>query len=256
MKNSIILTTGFALLLCLAGTANSETLALLCAESDTTCQNAVSQFEATGDFSSVVGFDTASTPTLSDISGFDAVLEWTNNIPADPTALGDLLESYYALGGKALTVATYSFSDPYAIGGAITTGGYAGLTDSGTNTDALSGNLVAVVPSDPIFNRIDLSTLTYFHNGNFADPGLASGATLLATDGAGIDMIARSSLGVVDVNLYPGDLGNNSEFYDLLANTLLEAPTPTPEPKTIALLGAGFLAMILANARRRKRAES
>ena len=119
-------------------------------------------------------------------------------------------------------MATYAFSNLWAIGGAITTGADAGLTNSASNTTP-RGNLVATVPGDPIFNGINLSTLTYFTNSNFANPGLAPGATLLATDGGGVDMIARSANGVIDVNLYPGFnnvTGNNAELYALLANTL------------------------------------
>jgi len=234
-----------ALLICFAGMASAETLALLCAENDTTCDGAVAAFQATGDFTSVVGFDTTTgTPMLSQISGFDSVLEWTDNTPADPTALGNLLASYYALGGKNLTVASYSFSTGFGIGGTIMTGGYAGLTDSGTFVPA-SGNLVATVPGDKIFNGIDLPTVSYYHAG-LADSSLASGATLLATDGAGVDLIARSSLGVIDVNLYPGFVsGNNAEFYDLLANTLV------PEPTTLGFVGAGCLALLVARRRRK-----
>ena len=234
-----------ALLICFAGMASAETLALLCAENDATCDGAVAALQATGDFSSVVGFDTTTgTPLLSQISGFDAVLEWTDNTPADGTALGNLLASYYALGGKNLTVASYSFSTGFDIGGAIMTGGYAGLTDSGTFVTP-SGNIVAAVAGDRIFNGIDLSAVSYYHAA-LADPGLAPGATLLATDGAGVDLIARSSLGVIDVNLYPGAVSaNNAEFYQLLANTLV------PEPTTLGFVGAGFLALIVARRRRK-----
>jgi hypothetical protein len=49
----------------------------------------------------------------------------------------------------------------------------------------VSGNLNAVVSGDPIFTGVDLSSLTYFHNSQFADLELDVGATLLADDGAG-----------------------------------------------------------------------
>jgi len=54
----------------------------------------------------------------------------------------------------------------------VASGNDAGLTNTGNYT-VPSGNLVATVPSDPIFNGIDLSTLAYYVNGNFANPGLA-----------------------------------------------------------------------------------
>jgi PEP-CTERM motif len=234
-----------ALLICFAGMASAETLALVCAENDNTCDGAVAKFLATGDFSSVVGIDTtSSTPTLATLETYNAVIEWTDNGPSDPTALGNVLAQYVDAGGR-LTVASYSFSAPLAVGGTISTGGYTAFTNTGGTTTPM-GNLVAVVPGDPIFNGIDLSSIGYLNYG-LADPGLAAGATLLATSGNGVDMIARSALGVVDVNLYPGVVsGNTGEFYDLLASTVI------PEPSTLGFVGAGFFALLIARSRRRK----
>ncbi len=50
------------------------------------------------------------------------------------------------------------------------TGNDAALQNRGVNGD-VSGNIVATNPSDPIFNGINLSAVTYYHNGNFAHPG-------------------------------------------------------------------------------------
>jgi hypothetical protein len=207
----------------------------------------VAELLATGDFSSVNDLDvTSSTPTLAQLQGYDAILAYTNNAPADGTALGNVLAQYYALGGKELTVATFAFSDFFAIGGAVMAGNDAALTNVGVN-GGVSGNLVATVPSDPIFNGIDLSMVSYFNNPNFAHPGLAAGATLLATDGSGIDMIARSANGIVDVNLFPSSgFGNNGEFYQLLAQTLV----PVPEPSSVLLFGTIAVAAIVVLKRR------
>ncbi|HVO97297.1 MAG TPA: hypothetical protein VMT15_04485 [Bryobacteraceae bacterium] len=201
---------------------------------------------ATGLFSSVDVFDTtSSTPTLSAISGYGFVLAWTDSIPSSGAAVGNLLASYYALGGRHLTVATYGFSNPWEISGTIMTGGYVALTNVGANGD-VSGNVVASVPSDPIFSGITLSTVTFSHNGNYSHPGLASGATLLATDGAGINMIARSSLGVVNVNMWPGG-GGSASFFKLLGQTLTNGSTlpPTPAPPTWILLATGLAGLAL-----------
>ncbi len=64
---------------------------------------------------------------------------------------------------------------------------------------------------------------------------MAAGATLLATDGAGNDLIARSANGIIDANLFPSISNNNAEFYDRLANTL--TPSPVPEPTSLVLWG-------------------
>jgi hypothetical protein len=94
-----------------------------------------------------------------------------------------------------------------------------------------SGNLVAVAPTDPVFSGITLSNVAYYHSSGFANPALVSGATLLATDGAGMNMIVRSANGVMNINLYPGlgagrangTVDNNAEFYNLVANTFVGA---------------------------------
>jgi len=253
MNNSMVRVATLAVAMmgsCLSMQAGS--LAILCSEGgDPTCSGAVSAMQATGRFSSVTGIDTTgSTPTLADLAGFNAILAETDFAPSDPAALGNVLASYYALGGKELTVATYAFSAPWEIDGTVMTGGYSALTNVGTN-GSVSGNLVATVPGDPIFDGVDLSTVTYFNNPNFAHPGLAPGAILLATDGSGVNMIARSPLGVIDVNLYPGDTGdNNAEFFGLLANTL----TSTPEPSALTLMGAGLAALLISRSRRRNSA--
>jgi hypothetical protein len=173
------------------------------------------------------------------------VLSYTNYPPSDPTGLGNVLQSYVQ-GGGGLVLSTYAYTPGYAIEGGIMSPGYSPLTDTG-NKASPSGSLVATVPSSPIFNGVDLSALTYFDNSNFAQPGLDSGATLLATDGAGLDMIAINSTGdIIGNNLYPGDCCgvNNSEFYKLIGNELLDVAgqesTAVPEPSSIAVLLAGL----------------
>jgi hypothetical protein len=239
----------------LSATPGPGALALLCAESGSTCNGALAQFQATGKFSSVDVFNTyTATPALSDISGYGAVMAWTDSAPADPVGLGNLLASYYALGGKRLTIATYSFSTSWAITGTVMGGSYAALTNMGVTGD-VSGNLVATIP-DPIFTGITLSSVQFFHNNSYAHPALAPGATLLATDGAGVNEIARSANGVINVDLYPGyDAPANAAFYSLLAATLLGGtaalPVPVLSPVAGLILMAGIVAVALYSLRRR-----
>ena len=56
------------------------------------------------------------------------------------------------------------------------------------------------------------------------------GATLLATDGAGINMIARSaSRRVQGMNLFPGsNVGSNAEFFELVANIVSRSSGAVP----------------------------
>lgn len=190
-------------------------------------------------------------PSLSSLQGYNAVLVFTNSAPNDPVGLGDLLKDYADAGG-GVVINTYAFSSPWAIGGGITGAGYAPLVASGSNGD-VSGKLVQVAPS-AIFNGVDLSALTYFHNDNYGQPGLAAGATLLATDGAGVNMIAVNGNGrIIANNTFPNygpSFGTNAEYYKLTANELV-AVSAVPEPASYAMLLAG-LGAVAFGAKRRK----
>ncbi len=228
---------GLALALA-AGTVHADSLALVAADSSANETAAQQALVKTAKFTSVDIFDTQSSiPTLAALSTYTHVLAWTAAAPADRVALGNLLADFYDLGGKHLTVATYGFStiQPVApfflpdpeIQGRVAAPPYAAFTNLGIVGD-VSGALVAAVPSDAVFAGIDLSAVFYAENQYFAHPGLATGATLLAADGAGptsVAMIARSQNGVINVNFYPGGpqgstAGNNSPaLFDLITNT-------------------------------------
>lgn len=189
------------------------------------------QMTASGKFSTVSTFDAvAGTPTLAQLLAYDVILAYSNQTPANPSGLGDVLADAVDA-GRHVTVATYGISLSWEITGRMQTAGYNPLV-VGTNGD-VSGTLTAVVPTDPIFSGVTLGSLAYFHNSNFAHASLAAGAALLATDGAGINMIARSSnKKVTGLNLFPsaGAAANNAEFYKLLANIVSNNFVPTPIP--------------------------
>jgi len=197
------------------------------------------------------------TPTLAQLSGYDAVLAYTDSGPASPAGLGNVLEQYVN-GGGTLVLGTYGISTPWEITGGIMTAGYSPLLDSGVN-GSTSGHLVATVPSDAIFDGVNLSALAYFNNGNFAKPTLASGATLLATDGNGVDMIAVNAAGnVYTDNLFPSTQGNsnNGQVYQLIANELTgNGPRASvPDAGSTALLfGLGGLGLALSARKRAAR---
>jgi len=234
-------------------TAAAYSVLIVAADASTPKQ----ELEATGKFSSVDEFYTwGATPTLAQLQSYDAVLAYTILPPADPTGLGNVLQQFVNSGG-GLVINTYAFSSPFAIGGAITANGSSPLVNSGTNGD-VSGSLVPVVPNHPIFTGVDVAALTYYHDASFAHPSLDAGATLLATDGAGHNLIAINAVGnIIANNLYPGFADeNNANFYALIANELLytaNAVQPVPEPSTSALLGIGLAGIWL---RRRASKES
>lgn len=185
------------------------------------------------------------TPSLDDLAGFDAVLAYNNVAPQDPVAFGNVLADYVDMGG-GLVLSAFAFSSSGLMSGKIMTTGYSPLTTA-DQRGPLSGILVATAPEDPIYTDVDLASLTYFHNLNFARPGLDLNASLLATDGT-YNLIARNeSATVVGMNLFPGLCcgGNNDEFYRLVGNSLVSVADtqPVPEPSSIILLAIGFIGL-------------
>lgn len=141
--------------------------------------------------------DPGSTPSLATLNHYASVLSYTNYPLDDPTALGDVLADY-ADGGRGVVLAAYGLGDasvPFGstgFAGRITTPGYSPLVVSGDLSD-LDGALTALVPGDPVFAGVDLAGLTYYHDASFGMPALDAGATLLATDGSGVNLLARSA---------------------------------------------------------------
>jgi len=119
-----------------------DTLALVQSDGATAYVTAAqAKLMATGKFSQIDIIDArSSTPTAAALSQYTDVLAWTNNFPADGTALGDALAQFYfnnGLGGKHVTIATYALTNPGGISGGISTG--AGGARSGTRGTAISG---------------------------------------------------------------------------------------------------------------------
>jgi hypothetical protein len=248
MKRAGIATAMLCLVIGTAGRASAD-ISVAIVDSDPG-DAPVSQLMATGLFSSVTEVSAYyGTPTLAQLQGYNAILMYTNYEPADRTALGNVL-AQYVNGGGGLVLATYSFSSFWAIGGQIMTTGYSPLTNVGVD-GTVSGHLVAAPgqAGNPIFNGVNLSTLSYFNNVNFAHPGLSTGATLLATDGSGTNMIAVNATGKIYAdNLFPGaNVGQSQAFYQLLGNQLVQSAggvQPTPEPSTMALAAMGAVGLI------------
>jgi len=183
---------------------------------------------ATHRFSSVtaVRIDYADPPEPRVAFDYDAILAYTTSRPGDAEGLGDLLADYADTGGRVV-VATAALSPPWNIAGRITEPGYSPLVSIGVNGE-VSDALVPSRPRDWVFNGIDVAAVSFVHNSSNAHPELDPGATLLATDGEGHLMLARSDAGnVFALNVLPwASFSNNAAFYNLLANTLLPAPLP------------------------------
>ena len=195
--------------------------------------NSFSQINVSGNFS-----QSASISNVNDLTSYDALFVWTNNSPSNPTNWGNLLKSYADLGG-AIVLSTYGFSSSWNISGGILDSGYSPFTIAGRTS--VSGNVVATNPLDSIFNNVDLNQMTFTNNSNYANPGLDAGAELLATDGNGVNMIARNQSGnIIGMNIWPR-VQTNDNYWQLAANALLDVTgtpqdvTSVPEPSTLAM---------------------
>ena len=151
-------------------------------------------------------------PTLATLSDFGAVLVWTNSSPSQPDALGNVLADYVDQGG-GLILATYSFSQPWRIGGRIITGaGYSpfGVSDARFTTSGQL-DLAHSNTSHPILQGV--GTDFYFTNSNYTNPVLTSGAILIAVDTAGNRVVAQNATGrVIGISIFPG-FGNMGRLF-------------------------------------------
>lgn len=204
--------------------------------------NSFSEISVTGSFSS-----SASVTNINDISAFDALFVWTDYTPSNPSDWGNLLKDYSDL-GKGIVLNTYGFSAPWNISGGIFDSGYSPFTMAGNTS--VSGNVVASNPLDAIFDNVDLSQLSFTSNGNYANPGLDSGAELLATDGAGVNMIARNQSGnIIGMNIWP-NIQSNDQYWQLAANTLIDVANlgqtsaSVPEPSTLAIFALSLIGLV------------
>ena len=112
-----------------------------------------------------------STPTLPDIEGYDAVICWTNLVPLDPAALGDLLADYIDL-GKGVIVCEGAFTVNWGLQGRFMAE-YSPFTVSGDGFVQVS--LGTYDPAHPLMT--DVSAVTdYF----VFDVGLTAYANCVA----------------------------------------------------------------------------
>lgn len=164
-------------------------------------------------------------PELSVLKEYDVVFFHTNSTPSDADSLGDVLADYVDSGG-GLVMTEFSFSTIWAVGGKLMTSGYCPFQvadGAGTAGDRQIDPASVSIPIHPIFNGADINNLVYWSNGNFADPPLDAGATLLAADTGGANAIAINEDGnIIALNMYAYYL--NETYYSsakVMANSCL-----------------------------------
>jgi len=190
-----------------------------------------------GSLGAVDFFDATSvTPTLADLSGYSAVLVYSDSSFANAVALGDVLADYVDAGGSVV-FATFAYNIG-PIGGRIVTGGYLPVTLGGqTNGSGLT--LVPVDAGSPL-----LAGVSSFNGGTSSYHNvitLTAGSTLVAEWSNGRPLIAvRGS--VIALNFYPPSTDSRGDFWVastdgalMMANALGYAggpitPPPAPPP--------------------------
>jgi len=164
----------------------------------------------------------STTPSLANLTPYDSVLVFTNFSPSNPSALGNTLADYVD-GGGGVVLATYAMSQPWAVSGRIVTDGYSPLEVT-SNLTTPTGNIVPTDPSNAVFDNIDFSQINqqFFRNGNYANAPVDVGAHVLATDGAGHNMMAiNGNESVVAINMFPAfESSTEQEIWHLYANSL------------------------------------
>ncbi|MEA3443293.1 MAG: hypothetical protein U9R19_01055 [Bacteroidota bacterium] len=162
------------------------------------------------------------TLVLADLSPYDAILVWGNNIFPNPQQLGDVLKEYVDNGGGVI-ISTYSLSTNWAIQGGIIDPGYCPFLPG--NTQNVSGTLdisSLTDPNHPVFNNLT-SNFTYWYNSNYSNPALNTGGVLLASDTQGNKVVAENQDGnVVGIVMYPYNQANygNTDAMLMYANAL------------------------------------
>ncbi len=159
----------------------------------------------------------AEAPTLAMLSDFSAVLVWTNGYLLQPDALGDVLADFVDQGG-GVVLATYALSQTYpyfggpgvsSVGGRIFAAGYSPFAVTAA-TQFTSGvlDLARSNTNHPILYGVTQTYQPFFSNQNFTNPPLTAGATLIAVDTAGNNVVAVNATGrVVGLSIHPGAPG-------------------------------------------------
>ena len=228
MKVSVLLTwsvrvlCAWLLLVPSVSWSQTKVLVIVC-EGGTASGAPVSQLMASGLFSSVTAHDCAS--GVPNMSPYNAVLMYTNHSPS-AGVFGDALANFVDAGG-GVVIATYALSSSWGIGGRIFNSGYSPFASGPSSGTNYSGTLVQST-THPVFNGVNVPSISYWYNGNYITPTLNAGATMLARDASGIGMVAVNASGrVIANNIYLNNTFQTSaELYKLIANELAFVAAP------------------------------
>ncbi|MGE3175296.1 MAG: hypothetical protein AB7O97_21910 [Planctomycetota bacterium] len=217
------------------GLASAQVNVALCgaAGSATGCQWLTTQaaLQATGLFNTVDIIDVTTagggTPTLAQLSQYDALLCWTNTTPANNVTWGDVLADYVDQGG-GVVVAVFANSSTTTgrnIGGRWQTGYEVVLDQGGSATGAASLGIVHD-PLHPVMAGVGAFTGGTISSRPTAT-ALEIGSTLIAEWSDGKVLVAQGALSNrVDLGFYPPPASCSQSGWaqggdQLMANALL-----------------------------------
>lgn len=193
-------------------------------------------------------------PTLSFLRQYDSVLLFTDAHSVNVTRLSNLLGHYVDRGG-GVVISTFWGQQGGSAGGRLNSTGYNPLTNPNGNPYAPQ-TLGTYDASNPLMANV--TTLASAHFSGDYDPGLDTGATLVASWASGHPLAAYNAAhSVVAITLNPNVLSlgqTTGDYRPLFANALnFVADTtiaPLPEPAAWSLMVVGFGAVGVAARRR------
>ena len=186
------------------------------------------------------------TPTLGQLSGYDAVLVYSDYGFQNNVAMGDVLADYVDGGGRVVVGALsfWTSNQSLGMGGRLSTGGYLPFTQGGQTVGGSNQHLQADLPNSPY-----LANVNSFSGGQFAiqnSVSLATGATQIAHWPSGAPLVAVKRR-VVGLNMYPPSSDAASHFWDastdgdiLMADALLGGGVITPRYEAQVTVGQGL----------------
>jgi len=189
--------------------------------------------------------------TLSDLSGFDAVLVASNFAFTESTNVGNVLADYADAGG-GVVLSEFCFQGGTALSGRVMTSGYSPFTTDPSNTGYVIDSSLGTIdgPGHPMFSGVNTANVqTEFQ----ANVGMDLGASLVADWSTGRHAIGYNHLPastVVGLNLFPSsEFTTDPDTQHLVANALEYSQSVVPVPASVLL---GILGLSVAGLKLRK----
>ncbi|CAN5438394.1 hypothetical protein BH11ARM1_BH11ARM1_15430 [soil metagenome] len=200
----------------ISGAAFSQNVLLVTSDTAPFIQDVRDRLIATNSITGVIDVFEAqnATPTVAQLSAYDAVLCWSNTSFYEPTALGDNLADYADAGG-GVVMATFSHSYPYNLAGRFVYQNYDALSPG----DVLTGHhymSAFYAPYHPV--AADVFQFDGGSSSYRADCVVNPTSHTVAIYDDGVPLAAYHDLAngtsTVGLNFYPASSKARSDFWD------------------------------------------